>query len=83
MLKKSDKILYSLLDKLEGFPKLFGSLILPKEIIDKLIQKSESLEQVLNFLFLVEKDINYCEQVLVDKKNNKKIESLLKIKKKR
>ena len=78
MLEKSDKILYSLSDKLEVFPKLFGSFILSKKIIDKLILKSESFEQVLNFLFFVQKDLKHFVEVLVDEKNNEKIQSLLK-----
>ena len=55
MLEASDKILYSLSNKLEVFPKHFDFLILSKQIIGKLIEKSESFKQVLNFLFFMEK----------------------------
>ena len=74
LLQKSDKILYSLSDKLEDFPEIFGSFSLNKQLISKLIQKSESFEQVLKFLFLAPKKERFVE-VLLD--NNQKINSLI------
>ena len=61
---ENEKNIEFLFEKLTNYKKLFKELILPREVVVKLIKKAKNYNQILTFLLYLGKDIVQFLQVI-------------------